>query len=139
MKLPDPIDQTNSADYPFALPPAPFAITPLMPFSINYGTNLLSVFEQNVRDAIRDHGQGEEVAFAVSMTVVPAEQQNQFTPVMVLALSIAGVVLGEKSMATNLSTDLHMTSITVQETVSTMLEAMRAQRSEQLAKTSDLR
>lgn len=127
MKLPNPIDQTNPAKFPFS---------PMTLLSVNYGTNLLSVMEQNVRDAIRDHCQGEEVSFAVSQTVVPAEQQNQFTPVMVLTLSIAGVVLGERAMATNLSTDLHMTSVTVQETVSAMLGAMRAQRSDELAKTA---
>ena len=99
-----------------------------------YGVNLMSTLEHNVCEAIHEHSDGEQVSYSVSMTVVPGDAPGEFVPVAVLVLTIAGVTLGERAYSTNLSMDLHMTQITVSETVAKMIEAMRAQRSEELTK-----
>ena len=92
------------------------------------GNKVVSAVQQHARD-------GEGVDFAVSMTVVPGERQNTFVPVLLIALTMDSAVFGNKIMSNILSFDLYMTEDHVSKMVQDQLEAMRAQRSTEIAST----
>jgi hypothetical protein len=88
-----------------------------------------SLVAQAVHEKARD---GEGVDYAVSMTVVPGDQQNTFVPVLVVALLMNSPIVGDKIMSNILSFDLYMTREQIFDMISAQLEAMRAQRSQSL-------
>ncbi len=85
------------------------------------------------RRAARD---GEDVRLAISLTVVPGEEPGTFVPVMIIVLTMAAAVIGERIFSNLLSYDLDLTQDTVEKSVQAMIETMRAQRSELLSATT---
>lgn len=95
--------------------------------------DLVDRIRSQVAQACHRLGQGEGVAYGVSMTVVPGNQPGAFVPVIVLTLTMPGAVLTERTMATSVIMDLHLSDEAVNGQVDRLLEALRQARSEALA------
>jgi hypothetical protein len=113
---------------PLDLPPVKETLNVVVPPAV---TNLTERFEALVFEAVRKHALGDDVAMAVSMTVLP-QGDGGFAPAFVLVLSIPGATIGSRSTATAVVGDLHAGSGDVEQYVIGLLDATRTARSEQL-------
>lgn len=98
--------------------------------------------EPQTRDLIADANEvvhlalakavGDEQGFAqaVSLTVVPGEEQGAFVPVLVVVLTAPSPVLGQRLFVNLLTFDLHLTQEGADHIVGQGVEQMRRQRSE---------
>lgn len=118
---------TLALGVPLDLPPAKEANVAVPPEV----TNLTVRFEALVFEAVKKFALGDDVAMAVSMTVLP-QGDGGFAPAFVLVISIPGATIGSRSTATAVVGDLHAGSGEVEQYVIGLLDATRQARSEQL-------
>ncbi len=99
--------------------------------------NLIRRAEEMVKEAtLRSARDGEDVRYAVSLTVVPGAEPGTFVPVMILVVTMASVVLGERIYVNHLTDNLDLVSEDVDAFVNQAMEVMRAQRAEMLSTTT---
>lgn len=88
-----------------------------------------------VDQAVKRRAAGEDVTYGLSLGVVPGEQAGQLAPIVTLVLTMPGAIIGDRLNATH-ALGLEITGAdqdVVDDLVGSVLESMRAHRSEQLS------
>lgn len=71
---------------------------------------------------------GEDLRYAVSMTVLPGQQPNTFVPMLVIVVTAPGMTIGERAMFNALSADIHLSEEMANEIVSQAVSSIIEQR-----------
>lgn len=101
-------------------------------------TDLVAAASSMAHGALQKAAHGEDgFAYAVSLTVVPGEQQGAFVPVLVVVLTGASPIVGERLFVNLLSFNLHPDQDGMDQMVAQGVDQMRVQRSQVVQTTSE--
>jgi len=119
-----------------ALGSLPLTASATMAVQMLASTDLLAQMRSQVARAASRLSMGEDVAHAVSLTVIPGQEPGSFIPVIVVVLTLPAATIGERSFATHVIMDLHLGQEAVDGLVAGLLEAMRNKRSADLGRAT---
>lgn len=96
-------------------------------------SDLLGRVSNIVQEGLDRYAAGEQTEYAVSFAVFPGAEPGNLIGVILVAITMPGVVLGERSQAISTIVDLGVPNDKLDEMVRGMVEGLKKERSEFLA------
>lgn len=94
--------------------------------------NIITKVDGYFQEAIEECAQGEDVRYALSVTIGPAPDQQSLIPLLVIIVSIPGVTIGDRLNVTTLNENLEPRKDQVVAFLRETLEGLRAKRTEMI-------